>query len=307
MRLRQTIRTALVAAVFVAQCSTSARPRSFPHPTVHPVARVDGEVITAEEVAALAQAENIPPRAALDRIVNEHLLAREGRRRAWVTDTDAELAQWRALIQRYLQVEIEEPWSPSRVPPGLYQAEYERRRVQFSHDGLVRVVHALALSLADAGVGARQESAQKALAFRARVMAATGGRPTAEQFEQLARNAPGGALHFESIDPFDRTGTAASGGRFHEEFARAAWGLSDASPVSDVVETPFGYHVILRVGEVAPLHRPEIEARQTIVRDVVEARRRKALSDMLDALRARYDVEVSDVASDAIERRSDAP
>lgn len=307
MKPRTTAATALLAAVFVAQCGTSTRTNPHPHPVVHPVARVEGEVITAEEVAALAQAENIPPRAALERIVDEHLLAREGRRRGVVSDADAEQAQWRALVQRYLQLTIEEPWSPSRVPPGLYQAEYERRRVQFSHDGLVRVVHALALSMADAGVGARRESAEKAQAFRARVLAETGGRPTSEQFEQLARNAPGGALHFESIEPFDRTGTAASGGRFHEVFVRAAWTLSDASPVSEVVETPFGYHVILRVGEVAPLHRPEAEARQTIVRDVVEARRRKALSDLLEPLRARYDIEVSDVATDAVERRAGAP
>lgn len=307
MRLRPTITTALVAAVFVAQCGTSSRTSAHPHPVVHPVARVEGEMITAEEVAALAQAEGISARAALERILDEHLLAREGRRRGVVTDEVVEQARWRALVQRYLEVEIEEPWSPSRVPPGLYQFEYERRRMQFSHDGLVRVVHAFALSLADAGVGARQESAQKAQAFHARVMTETGGRPTAEQFELLARNAPGGALQFESIEPFDRTGTAVSRGRFHEVFVRAAWALSDAAPVSEVVETPFGYHVILRVGEVAPLHRPELEARQTIVRDVVEARRRKVLNDLLEALRARYDVEVSDVASDAIERRSGAP
>lgn len=254
------------------------------------VARVEGEAVTAREVELVARFEHLSPRAALERCVRDRLLVREAKRRGIVNDDDVENARWHARVQGLLAREVEDRESPATIPGAFFDAFYQRRRVEFAHDGLVEVVHALATAGDDAGVGARESAMTQMRAFYA-TLAATGRRPTRAEFEALAAQMH---LHVEALQPFDRTGQSADGTTYVAPFARAAWGLTEAAPLSEPFVTSFGVHVALRIGYVAPLARPPDEVRAVIVRDGVNVRRVQALHSLVERLRARADIRVSE-------------
>lgn len=285
-------RVALALAVALAACSS--RRVEGPAPDRSPVvARVDGDPITADEVALVARGEHLAPRDALERCVRDRLLVREGLRRGLLDADDAENARWHASIQALLAREVEDRESPATIPRAFFEEMFQRRRVEFRHDGLVTVVHALATVDADAGVLARDAAAAKVAAFRERLLAAAGPRPSQARFQALAEQMQ---LHFESLPGFDRLGQAADGTGFDAGFVRAAWSLSDAAPLSAPFVTPYGVHVALRVGSVPPLNRPIAEAQAVVLRDGLTLRRARALRALLDTLRARADVRVSEAA-----------
>lgn len=285
-------RIALSLCASLAACSS--RQVDGPAPDRSPVvARVDGDGITANEVALVARAEHLSPRDALERCIRDRLLVREGMRRGLLNDDDAENARWHASVQMLLAREIEDKESPATIPPSFFEEMFQRRRVEFRHDGLVTVIHALATVEADAGVVARDAAAAKIATFRQRLLATAGAQPSQAQFQALADQMQ---LHVESLPGFDRLGQAPDGTNFEGAFVQAAWSLSDAAPLSQPFATSYGVHVALRVGYVPPLNRPIAEAQAIVVRDGVTLRRGRALRTLLETLRARADVRVSETA-----------
>ncbi len=289
-----TRRSAALAVVVVAACGQGDGRREAA-PRAEVVARVDGEPVHADEVAVLARAMGVAPRVALERIVDERLLAREARRRGLVTADDEVDARWRASIQELVAREVEATNTPATVPNEVFAELFERRRVALTHDGLVEVVHALAAVEGDAGVTALDAARATASRFAARLRERYGERPTREQFEALAHD-EFSAMRVEPIGPFDRTGQSPDGARFVEPFVRGAWALRDDAPLSPVVTTQFGAHVILRVGSAPPNVRPMAEVRARVVREGVEMRRGAALGELVVRLRAAASVRVSEVA-----------
>ncbi len=289
---RLSARIALSLCAAFAACSS--RQVDGPAPDRSPVvARVDGDAITANEVSLVARAEHLSPRDALERCIRDRLLVREGMRRGLLNEDDAENARWHASVQMLLAREIEDRESPATIPAAFFEELFQRRRVEFRHDGLVTVIHALATVEADAGVVARDAAAAKIAAFRERLLSTAGARPAQAQFQALADQMQ---LHVESLPGFDRLGQAPDGTNFDRAFVGAAWSLSDAAPLSQPFVTSYGVHVALRVGFAPPLSRPIAEAQAIVVRDGVTMRRARALRTLLDALRARADVRVSETA-----------
>ena len=99
-------------------------------------------------------------------------------RRGLLNEDDAENARWHASVQMLLAREIEDRESPATIPAAFFEELFQRRRVEFRHDGLVTVIHALATVEADAGVVARDAAAAKIAAFRERLLSTAGAKPT---------------------------------------------------------------------------------------------------------------------------------
>lgn len=275
-------------------CSHGDR-RGTPRDRGAVVAHIAGEPVYTDEVAAVMRLEGVTAREALDAIVRERILAREALATGVATDDDVSDAAWRGRLQLLLTREVEEAHTQATIPPNFFDELYRHRRVALHHDGLVRVVHALAPQETTPGrpqVPTEQLRA-RAASFLARLRAEP-SLPSRERFEALARSAQG--IRFEEIPPFDQTGQSEDGTRFAEPFVRAAWALSPQSPLSELVTTPFGVHVILRVGDVPPRTLAPAEVREVILREGITLRRARALGALLERLRAAADVRVSETA-----------
>jgi len=156
------------------------------------------------------------------------------------------------------------------------------------------VVHVVARVDGDAGPAGGAAAVALAERFHARLRRAAGDRPSRERFEAVAREVPG--LRFEEIPGFDRSGQSEDGTRFAEAFVRTSWSLRPDAPLSSPFVTPFGAHVVLRLGALPPRVATPDQVREAVVREGVALKRSRALAALLDRLRVAADVRFSEAA-----------
>ena len=287
------------------------------------VARVDDYSITREELeravrsAEIQAGQALPSqfrdsvyRAVLDRLVAFHLLLQESERRSIAVgdaaveariDTirsgfpdeeafEAQLDSWNTslyilrgearrdlLVERVLESAV---LAGVEIDPESVQAFYDQHPAQFTERGGVRARHILIGVSPDAAEPDRAEARERAR--RLRIDAANGG-----DFEALARE--------HSEDP----GSAADGGDLGlvvegqtvPAFEAALFAL-EPGELSDVVETPFGFHVIQLVERREDRLVPFEEAGGPIRDLLLQQERQARTAAFIDELRAQHDVRI---------------
>ncbi|MBR1837433.1 MAG: peptidylprolyl isomerase [Kiritimatiellae bacterium] len=162
----------------------------------------------------------------------------------------------------------------SAQPPTEDEARafFEANREQFGKEGQVRAQHIL-VTPKDSSPSARDEALAKIKAIKARV---EGGSDFSEEAAAHS-DCPSGKQAGGSLGWFSR-------GQMVKEFDEAVFSMP-VGAVSDVVETQFGFHVILKNDE-QPASVPEFsEARDRIVDLILHDRRGKALAEHVARLR----------------------
>ncbi len=287
------------------------------------VAKLDGESISKAELMERAQAMRAqmqhmgspaPPdteefyRAMLDQLIGARLLLAEAKRRG-LTPSEAEVASSLQRLQgsdpaafaRQLAAQgiteksvrddvahnlaIQKLVAADVTPAVKVSAEAERRFYQQDLERMqrppqVRIRHILVGVPRDATAEQRQQARQKAVALRARIK---GG----EDFATVARES--------SDDP----GSKASGGLLPwmakgqsvPPFEQAAFAL-EPGQLSDVVESPFGFHV-LRLEEKREAGTVPFEEAQPQIEQLLSRQQaRELLEQKVAALRKAAHVEV---------------
>lgn len=256
------------------------------------VARVGDDDISRTHVQGIVAKERVTPAEARDRAVRDALWASAAPPEAVRRAERSALA--RALLEQ-LKREAE-----SRGPPTDAEVERitERRWLQLARPEAVRTVHAVALLPKDADAAARA----KARALAARVRDAVKDTREPDEFEKRAGavDAEPGALRVERLDPVARDGRVlpskplppgATPPRFDATYAEAVHEL-EPGDVSQLIETPFGYHVVLLV-ERLPAMKLSLEERRQLVRDEVFSERAGQLErELVERLRRQSDVAV---------------
>ncbi len=302
-----------------------APPAVAPVPAELPavVARVDAYEITRDELeravrSAEVQAGQALPtrfrdsvyRAVLDRLVAFHLLRQESGRRGIVVDEaavearidtirsgfadeaafEAQLESWNTsldvlrgearrdlLVERVLESAV---LAGVEIDPESVRAFYEQHPAQFTERGGVRARHLLIGVSPDAAEPDRAEARERAR--RLRQDAANGA-----DFAVLARE--------HSDDP----GSAARGGDLGlvvegqtvAAFETALFAL-DPGALSDVVETPFGFHIIQMIERRDDRLVPFAEARGPIRDLLLQQEQQTRTAAFIDELQTQYDVQV---------------
>ena len=308
-----------------AAADVPAPPAAAPVPNELPevVARVDDYSITRDELeravrsAEIQAGQALPTqfrdsvyRAVLDRLVAFHLLVQESERRSISVDDaavearidtirsgfpdeeafEAQLDSWNTslyilrgearrdlLVERVLESAV---LADVEVDPESVRAFYEQHPAQFTERGGVRARHILIGVSPDAA-----ESEKAAARERARGLRREAGNGA--DFGALARE--------HSDDP----GSAANGGdlglvvegRTVPAFEAALFALEPGG-LSDVVETPFGFHVIQMIERQADRLVPFEEAGGPIRDLLLQQEQQARTAAFIDELKAAHDVRI---------------
>jgi len=204
--------------------------------------------------------------------LNEILLA-EGKKRGYETDPaiqeQVEALQKRLVIQRVMK-EIQE--APT-VSEEELRAHYEQNKELYSTTQ-VRASHILVSTEAKA-----REILEEA-------------RKNPERFAELAKQ--------HSTDP----GTKERGGdlgffgqgRMVPAFESAAFALKQVGDISDVVQTPFGYHIIKLTGRKEGEIKPFEEVKERIRVQLLSQRRRSHMDEELEKLKRAANLQIDEEA-----------
>jgi peptidyl-prolyl cis-trans isomerase C len=306
---------ALALALATLSCSERPRPPAEEEQAAKlegdAVARVGGDAIPASLVADVARAQSISPEAALRALVDDATAA-QGARERGLDKTLPFSWRLRAARARFAADAIRAEARAQGGPTDEELAAATLRHWQFVDRGeTVRVVHALAAKSRSAATPPSDAAVREtAAALRAATAHATSGADFIARAKTVTAP-PGVEIVAQALPPFTDDGWAAEGnGRMAESFTRGAWALKKPGDTSELIESPFGWHIIRIEERIAP-RRMSLEERRVALADEIYAERAKAMAAKRRAsLAAATKVEINAAAGTLtarLFRPSDAP
>jgi hypothetical protein len=300
-------RAAALAAWFAfVSCEAPEPSPSRPPPMAGPLdpsaaARVGDMLVRTEQVAKIASAQGVSAAAARDLAVHDALLAKEARERGLGADRRIQIAE-SALLARTLARDIAAA-AEARGP--VTDAELEevtaRHWLDLDRPDAARTVHAVVALNKEVPRAAASELAEAIRAAVAKIADAASTSepqrdprgpedPAVTAFRKAATEIPKGDrdVRVEVLHPVAADGRVVSeaGGRLDDTFARAATRLERRGDLSSVIETPFGFHVILLLERIAGHTVPREERRAMVREEVMSTRARAEKDTLLSSLRS---------------------
>jgi peptidyl-prolyl cis-trans isomerase C len=280
--------------LFAAACASESTPPSTPSPAAQPagggevIATYAGKRFTADDFRR--EVERLPPRSRaqlttpdrkrqfVDNYILNELLAEQGEKKGYDKDPDIvrqiEDLRERLIVQRVMRDYQEAPILTDED----VRAYYDANQRLFS-GAQIHAAHILV----------KDEALAKSL--REQVVA------DPSKFEELAKT--------NSVD----TATAARGGdlgffgqgRMVAEFERAAFNLENPGDLSEVVQTPFGFHIIKLLERKDGPAKPFEEVKDRIRVAMVNQRRQEQVTKRFDQVKADAKIEVHEDALAKVE------
>lgn len=257
-------------------------------------ARVGSQGIPLALVERVAAAQQVSPREAVRRLVDDEVAAIVARSHGL---DRVEPAAWQLVAARARWATdrmIEEARHGGSPTDEEVKVLSERHWIDVDRPPSVLVIHAIALRPKDASL------AERAHAVADQLHDAVRSATDANDFEAKVKAVEHDAridVRVERLPAFISDGSiVGGGGRMNEVFAKAASALPFEGATSDVVETTFGWHVI-RVLEKLPEVRLPLEERRTMfTEEAYSLRAHNVRTARLNALKAANSVAVAPAA-----------
>lgn len=268
--------------------------------------------IHADQVARIAAAQNISTTEARELAVRDALFAAEAHARGVDADREIDLAA-NGILARALVHDIA---ATAEAQGPVTDAELDdvtaRHWLDLDRPDAARVVHALVSPKKSAPESARAKAPSVAAEIRKAIAPAVDAAqhteppkdaraedPVTEVFRKLAMSVAASDLdvRVEPLPPVVADGrTFVPGQTFDPAFAKAAIALTKRGDVSPVIETSFGFHVLLLLERIPGETVPREERRAKVREEVMSLRARAAKDQLILGLRR----------GAAIERNADA-
>jgi hypothetical protein len=268
------------------------------------VARCGDEAIGRSSVIEVAAARHLSARESVELLVGDACLA-EGAKRRGLPGQSQRAVEERRVLSRALLTELgRDPGVLAPIRDEELAAIRAQRWRELDHDAAFRVVHAVAMfpekGPRDADqlrtligrVLASVHGAGDAADFRKRALAAVEGDPLKKQ------------LRVEVLEPVIPDGRVLAGddATYDKAFAEAASRLKNTNEISPIVESSFGFHVLMLLEIVPAVHIPEARLREVAAPEIRANRGRAALGSLMERLHAETPTPVVRDADDLLSK-----
>lgn len=296
------MRGVFASLLVTVSCSSREPPSAVVTSALPPgvVARTRDELVSAATVSRIAAARHISVQAAAPLAVTDAVLAAGARARL---PHQTVRAIERSALARALLEQLAREASAEGPPRSAELDEVRRERwVDLDRPDAVRTTHALVLNdnperAAEARLVAEKLGAQLSTVTTGDELIRAARAFDAKGFEVRAESLP-----FVTADgrTFVRTenGLVPRGGGFDVAFAKAANAIPVVGTLGPLVESSFGYHIILLEERMAGISTPEAGLATLLEPEVMARRGSKRRREVLDALRSRASLGVERAADD---------
>lgn len=258
------------------------------------LARVGHLQIHRDTLTEVASAQKIPVNLAAQRVIRDKIFGLAGERELLTDELEyvSVRSSVRARLARAALADVLVQANGSPLTDAEVEVATERHFLELDRPEGFRVIHAVAQVSPDSD----EATKTKALFAAQQLLEAVEGASDAAEFEAYADkiSVEGIEIRIEELDPVAADGRilTPSGGRLVERFAAAAAKLERPGDQSSIVETEFGFHIIMLLERTPPLRVP-LERRRTMLRDeIIATRARRATESLLARLRQGRRVEV---------------
>jgi len=260
-------------------------PRADTRPVAGAVARVGGRSIGGAEVLALMRSDALSAEDALNRLVDEELLAQEAERLGLVPDPGTEQAIERLMVRAMLH-ELEKENTPESVTEQELREDYALHADKFHIPERRRSWHILVKQADEAG-------RLRAQSILREIQRAEDPRLVFERYSEAGRDDSGFEIKAEDLPELTRQAS------IERPYKDALFAAPAEGPLKDVIKTSYGWHAIV-VSEILPEETRSLADVEVESRERLSQRNRFAkLVEIVEGLEAKGLVQYD---NDAVER-----